>query len=61
MKIELKINEISSKVFSKVKSQLSYPPLNLKTIVEDTLRDLEETVCILFDLILYVPPIIFQL
>ena len=28
--IEMKINEISSKVFSKVKNQLSYPPLNLK-------------------------------
>ena len=30
MKIESKINEISSKVLSKVKSPLSYPPLNLK-------------------------------
>ena len=30
MKIEMNINEISSKVQSKVKSQLSYPPLNLK-------------------------------
>ena len=38
MKIGMKINEISSKVLSKVKSQLSYPPLNLKRI-----RDLEET------------------
>ena len=35
MKIEMKINEISSKVLSKVKSQLSYPPLNLKRILED--------------------------
>ena len=34
----MKINEISSKVFSKVKS-----PLNLKRILEDNLRDLEET------------------
>ena len=38
MKIEMKTNEISSKVLSKVKSQLSYPPLNLKRIL-----DLEET------------------
>ena len=30
MKIEMEINEISSKVLSKVKSQLPYPPLNLK-------------------------------
>ena len=30
MKIEMKINEISSKVLSKAKSQLSYPPLNWK-------------------------------
>ena len=30
MKIEMKINEISSKVLLKAKSQLSYPPLNLK-------------------------------
>ena len=29
-----KINEISCKVLSKVKSQLSYPPLNLKRILE---------------------------
>ena len=35
MKIEMKINEISSKVLSKVKSQLSYLPLNLKRILED--------------------------
>ena len=35
MKIEMKINEISSKVLSKVKCQLSYPPLNLKRILED--------------------------
>ena len=35
MKIEMKKNEISSKVISKVKSQLSYPPLNLKRILED--------------------------
>ena len=35
MKIEMKINEISSKVLSKVKIQLSYPPLNLKRILED--------------------------
>ena len=35
MKIEMMINEISSKVLSKVKSQLSYPPLNLKRILED--------------------------
>ena len=35
MKIESKINEISSKVLSKVRSQLSYPPLNLKRIFED--------------------------
>ena len=34
MKTEIKINEISSKVLSKVKSQLSYPPLNLKRILE---------------------------
>ena len=32
MKTEMKINEISSKVLSKVKSQLSYPPLNWKII-----------------------------
>ena len=38
MKIEMKMNEISSKVLSKVKSQLSYPLLNLKRIL-----DLEET------------------
>ena len=36
LKIEMKINEISSKVLSKVKSQLSYPPLNLKRILEET-------------------------
>ena len=30
MKIESKINEISSKVLSKVRSQLSFPPLNFK-------------------------------
>ena len=42
MKIEMKINEISSKVLSKVKSQLSYPPLNLERILQDN-RDLEET------------------
>ena len=35
MKIEMKINEISSKVLSKVKSQLSYPPLNLIKMLED--------------------------
>ena len=35
MKIEMKINEISSKVLSKVESHLSYPPLNLKRILED--------------------------
>ena len=35
MKIEMKINEISSKVLSKIKSKLSYPPLNLKRILED--------------------------
>ena len=35
MKIEMKINEISSKVLSNVKSQLSCPPLNLKRILED--------------------------
>ena len=35
MKIEMKINEISSKVLSKVKSQYSYPPLNLKRMMED--------------------------
>ena len=34
MKIEMKINEIRSKVLSKVKSQLFYPPLNLKRILE---------------------------
>ena len=38
MKIEMKVNEINSKVLSKVKSQLSYPPLNLKRILEDTLE-----------------------
>ena len=38
MKIEMKINGISSKVLSKVKSQLSYPPLNLKRILEDNSR-----------------------
>ena len=32
MKTEMKINEISSKVLSKVKRQLSYPPLNWKII-----------------------------
>ena len=32
MKIEMKINEISSKVLSKVESQFSYPSLNLKRI-----------------------------
>ena len=44
MKIEMKINEISSKVLSKVKSQLPYPPLNLKRKLEDRerRRDLEE-------------------
>ena len=36
MKIEMKMNEISSKVLSKVKNQLSYPPLNLKRILEET-------------------------
>ena len=35
MKTEMKIIKISSKVLSKVKSQLSYPPLNLKRILED--------------------------
>ena len=35
MKIEMKINEISSKVILKVKSQLSYPQLNLIRILED--------------------------
>ena len=35
MKIERKINEINSKVLSKFKSKLSYPPLNLKRILED--------------------------
>ena len=35
MKIEMKINEISSEVLSMVKSQLSYPSLNLKRILED--------------------------
>ena len=35
MKIEMMINEISSKVLLKVKSQLSYPQLNLKRILED--------------------------
>ena len=35
MKIEMKINEISSKVISNVKSQLPYPPLNFKRILED--------------------------
>ena len=35
MKIKMKINEISSKVLSKVKSQLSYLPLSLKRILED--------------------------
>ena len=39
----MKINEISSKVLSKVESQLSYPPLNLKKNFERKLRDLEET------------------
>ena len=34
MKIEMKKNEISSKVLSKVKSQLSYPPLNLRRILK---------------------------
>ena len=34
MKIEMKINESSSKVLSKVKSQLSYPPLNLTRILK---------------------------
>ena len=32
---EMKINEISSKVLSKFKSQPSYPPLNLKRILEE--------------------------
>ena len=35
MKIVMKINEISSKVLSKVKSQISHPLLNLKRILED--------------------------
>ena len=35
MKIEMKINEISSKVLSKVKSQLSYPPLKVERTLED--------------------------
>ena len=35
MEIEMKINEKCSKVLSKVKSQLSYPPLNLKRILKD--------------------------
>ena len=39
MKIEMKINDISSKVLSKVTSQLSYPPLNWKRI----LKIIEET------------------
>ena len=34
----MKINEISSKVLSKVKSQLSYPPFNLKGISEDNYK-----------------------
>ena len=33
MKIEMKINEISSNVLSKVKSQLSFPLKNLKRIL----------------------------
>ena len=43
MKIEIKIIEISSKVLSKGKVHLSYPPLNYKRILEDNLRDLEES------------------
>ena len=43
MKIEMKINEISSMVLSKVNSQLYYPPLNLKRILEEKISDLEET------------------
>ena len=35
VKIEMKINEISSKVLSKFKSQLSYLPLNMKIKLED--------------------------
>ena len=35
MKIEMMIKEISCKFLSKVESQLSYPPLNLKRILED--------------------------
>ena len=35
MKIEMKTNEISSKVLSKVKSPFSFPPLNMKRILED--------------------------
>ena len=34
MKIEMKINIISSNVLLKAKSHLSYPPLNLKKILE---------------------------
>ena len=34
MKIEMKINDICSKVLSMVKSQISYQPLNLKRILE---------------------------
>ena len=45
MKIEMKINEISSKVLSKVKSQLSYPPLDLKRILEDNLEETFILVC----------------
>ena len=36
MKIEMKINEIISKVLLKVKNQFFYPPMNLKRILEDT-------------------------
>ena len=35
IQIKMKISVISSKVLSKVKSQLSYLPLNLKRILED--------------------------
>ena len=35
IKIQMKIYKISSKVLSKVKSQLSYLPLNLKRILEE--------------------------
>ena len=38
MKIEMKINEISSKVLLKFNGQLSYPSLNLKRILEDIKR-----------------------